>query len=96
MFIIKKQEQKIYIKEDNLGYYISKQDLIAEIAIEITKIVQNHSMVDWTNNKTIHDKIAQDVDDLFYEYEKEKGIKVSFDVIDKVIENVKTVALRRF
>lgn len=92
----KKQEQTIYIKEDNLGYYISKQDLIAEIAIEITKIVQNHSMVDWTNNKTIHDKIAQDVDDLFYEYEKEKGIKVSFDVIDKVIENVKTVALRRF
>ena len=92
----KKQEQTIYIKEDNLGYYISKQDLIAEIAIEITKIVQNHSMVDWTNNKTIHDKIAQDIDDLFYEYEKENGIKVSFDVIDKVIENVKTVALRRF
>lgn len=71
-------------------------DFIAEISIEITKIVENHSMVDWTNNKSIHDKIAQDIDDLFYMYEKEKGIELSFETIDKIIENVKIVALRRF
>ena len=56
----------------------------------------NHSQVDWTNNKTIHDRISQDIDDLFYNYEKERGLKLSFDTIDKIIENVKTVALRRF
>ena len=56
----------------------------------------NHSQVDWTNNKTIHDRISQDIDDLFYGYEKERGLKLSFDTIDKIIENVKTVALRRF
>ena len=71
-------------------------DFVAEIAEEITKIVANHSQVDWTNNKTIHDRISQDIDDLFYDYEKERGLKLSFDTIDKVIENVKTVALRRF
>lgn len=84
------------VKENNSVYIDSKQDLIADIALEITNIVQKHSMVDWTNNKTIHDRIAQDIDDLFYEYEKTKGIQVPFEVIDKVIENVKTVALRRF
>ena len=52
--------------------------------------------MDWTNNKTIHDRISQDIDDLFYQYEKERGLKLSFDLIDKVIDNVKTVALRRF
>ena len=52
--------------------------------------------MDWTNNKTIHDRISQDIDDLFYKYEKERGLKLSFDLIDKVIDNVKTVALRRF
>lgn len=46
--------------------------------------------------KTIHDRISQDIDDLFYHYEKERGLKLSFDTIDKIIENVKTVALRRF
>ena len=71
-------------------------DLVAEISLEITKIIQTHSMVDWTNNKSIHDKIAQDIDDLFYMYEKGQGVKISFDNIDMVIENVKTVALRRF
>ena len=71
-------------------------DFVAEIAEEITKIVADHSQVDWTNNKTIHDRISQDIDDLFYDYEKERGLKLSFDTIDKIIENVKTLALRRF
>ena len=71
-------------------------DFVAEVSIEITAIIAKHSQVDWTNNKTIHDRISQDIDDLFYEYEKARGLILSFDIIDKVIENVKTVALRRF
>lgn len=71
-------------------------DFSAEIAEEITAIIASHSKVDWTNNQTIHDRISQDIDDLFYEYEKNRGLILDFDVIDKIIENVKTVALRRF
>ena len=71
-------------------------DFAAEIAVEITDIVARHSQVDWTNNKTIHDRISQDIDDLFYGYEKNRGFKLTFETIDKIIENVKTVALRRF
>lgn len=71
-------------------------DFVAEVSEEITRIVASHSQVDWTNNKTIHDRISQDIDDLFYKYEKEHGLKLSFDLIDKIIDNVKTVALRRF
>ena len=71
-------------------------EFAAEIAEEITAIIANHSQVDWTNNQTIHDRISQDIDDLFYTYEKERGLMLDFDLIDKIIENVKTVALRRF
>jgi len=71
-------------------------DFIAEVSEEITKIIAAHSQVDWTNNKTIHDRISQDIDDLFYEYEKSMGLTVSFELVDKIIDNVKTVALRRF
>ena len=71
-------------------------DFAAEIAAEITAIIAKHSHVDWTNNKTIHDRISQDIDDLFYGYEKERGLTLEFELIDKIIENVKTVALRRF
>lgn len=73
-----------------------RQEMLADIAIEITNIIEKHSQVDWTDNKSIHDKIAQDIDDMFYEYECAGKCRFSFDVIDKVIENVKTTALRRF
>ena len=71
-------------------------DFAAEMAAEIAKIIASHSQVDWTNNKTIHDRISQAIDDLYFDYEKKTGLKLSFDTIDKIIENVKTVALRRF
>lgn len=71
-------------------------DEIAGIAKDITAIVAAHSQVDWTNSKSIHDRIAQEIDDLFYSYEKQRGWKVSFDTVDMVIENIKTVALQRF
>ena len=71
-------------------------DIVSDIAVEITEIVKENDTVDWQNNQTIHNKIAQQIDDLFYEYEKEHGFKLDFDIIDKIIENVITVALRRF
>lgn len=73
-----------------------KQDIIADIAIEITKIIEKHSRVDWTNNTIIHGKIAQDIDDLFYAYQCMGKCKFSYDTVDKVIENVKTIAIGRF
>ncbi len=71
-------------------------DLIADIAIRITEIVDEHNVVDWQHNKDVHNKIAQDIDDMFYGIEQTKGIKIGFDTIDTIIENVITVALRRF
>lgn len=73
-----------------------KIDVISDIALEITSIIQKHDTVDWQTNKEIHNKIAQDIDDMFYRLEKEQKLVVDFDTIDKIIENVITVALRRF
>lgn len=71
-------------------------DIVADIAISITEIIKKHDTVDWQNNIDIHNKIAQDIDDMFYNLEKTKGFKIDFDTIDKIIESVITVALRRF
>ena len=75
---------------------IEKQDFIADIALEITEIIERQAHVDWTENTSIHDKIAQEIDDLFYDYEVKGELHLSFDTIDKIIENVKKTALRRF
>ena len=39
--------------------------------------IRRLSQVDWTHNQTIHDRISQDIDDLFYEYEKERGFVIT-------------------
>ena len=74
----------------------SNADLIADIAIKVTDIIDAHNVVDWQSNRDVHNKIAQDIDDVFYDLEKTRGIKIGFESIDKIIENVITVALRRF
>ena len=71
-------------------------DFTALIARDITEIFKKHIQVNWEQNITVQNQIAQDIDDLFFEYEKSRGFKISFDLIDKIIENVKTVAIRRF
>ena len=71
-------------------------DVVSDIALEITSIIEQRDTVDWKSNKDIHNKIAQDIDDLFFRLEKERDFTVDFDTIDKIIENVMTVALRRF
>lgn len=38
--------------------------------------------VDWTHDKTIHARIAQNIDDLFYYYKANRGLRRSFDTID--------------
>ncbi|MDR1230344.1 MAG: HsdR family type I site-specific deoxyribonuclease [Spirochaetaceae bacterium] len=67
----------------------------ADIALAITTIIERHNTVDWQNNTDIHKRIEQDIDNLFYEY-REKGFYVDFGTVDKISENVKIGALRRF
>jgi len=85
-----KEETAEYITDEN------KDEVLASLAIEIENIIEKHSKVDWHDNTEVHNKIAQEIDDLIYLYSQKYNIKLSFDQIDKVIENVKTVALRRY
>lgn len=84
-------DDALEVKESGISY-----ETTARIAKDMTKIIEEHSQVDWSRNKTIHDRISQKIDDYFYEYGKEHGVTFDFDTVDKVIENVKTVAVRRF
>lgn len=69
---------------------------MGDLALKITKIIEDHSKVDWHDNVEVHNRIAQALDDLLYDFAKKHGLKLDFDQIDKIIESVKTVALRRY
>lgn len=71
-------------------------DSIGELALQIDQIINEHKKVDWHKNLEIHKRIEQDLDDLLYQFFEEHHIDLDFDTIDKIIEQVKTVAIKRY
>ena len=84
------EEAAAYCTDNN------KADILASLAMDIDIIIDKHSKVDWHDNTEVHNKIAQEIDDLIYIYKNKHELDLSYDQIDKIIENVKTVALRRY
>lgn len=72
------------------------EDLLADLSVDVTAVIKEYSKVDWTSNTDIQKKIAQALDDLLYDYSDNNGWDLSFEIIDKLIDNIKTIALRRF
>ena len=73
-----------------------REDELGELALKIDKIIRENSKVDWYDNVEVHNRIAQEIDDLLFDFSKEKGLYLSFDKIDEMIEKVKNVAVRRY
>lgn len=73
-----------------------EEDAIGELALEIENIISKNIKVDWHDNLEVHKKIEQEIDDLLFDFANLKGLELSIDQIDEIIERLKTVALRRF
>lgn len=82
------------IKESGVEYD-SGEDL-GNLSLKIDEVIKENSKVDWHNNIDVHNKIAQEIDDIIFDYTTKTGIEISFDDIDKIIEKVKNVALKRY
>lgn len=79
-------------KFDNDSYC----DLLAKLSIVIDDVIEKNSKVDWHDNLDVHNKITIDLNDLFYNFKKDNFPKLSFTIIDEIINTIKTVALRRY
>lgn len=79
------------VEEMSLSY-----DMIGDLALQMDRIIQKHSKVDWHDNIEVHNRIAQELDDLFFDFTRKHKVNLNFDLIDKIIEQIKTVALRRY
>jgi type I restriction enzyme R subunit len=78
------------------GPIYNYEGILADIAMEVDEIIERHCKVDWHDNPDVHKKISQEIDELLYLVKKKHFPKMTFDQIDTMIENIKTVALRRY
>jgi type I restriction enzyme, R subunit len=79
-----------------LNPHFSKDDDLGELALNVKKIIKKHVKVDFHKNVDVHNRIAQEVEDLLFEFKKEHNLKLSFKDIDKIIDLIKTVSVKRF
>ncbi|MDA2631656.1 type I restriction endonuclease subunit R [Bacillus cereus] len=71
-------------------------DSLGDLAIKMDEVIKEHQKVDWHNNIEIHNRIAQNLDDLLFDFAEEHNTEIDYDTIDKIIEQIKAVALRRY
>lgn len=71
-------------------------EILATLALSIDSIIDRLTKVDWHNNPDVHNKIAQEIDDLLYTYEKDNGIILAPKEVDKLISEIIKVALSRY
>ena len=59
---------------------------LADISIEITKIIDKYRVVDWFKSRGIQNKIKNEMED--YIYEQDIGALIDFDSMDRIMEEV--------
>lgn len=88
---------KDIVRESEAEYRVNEMmDVLAELSIQIKEIIEKHMKVDWHNNEDVHRKIRIDMDDAVFEFKEKYNVEMSIDQIEKLIENILTVSLRRY
>ena len=67
-----------------------------DLALKTESILRENCKVDWEGSPDAHRSIEQNIDDLFYEVKSETGEELPLDIVDRIIEHIKSMALKRF
>jgi len=101
--VIKEILENENIVSSNADFIINEEkevynykNIIAEISIEVNNIIERDSKIDWHNNPDVHKRISREIDGLLYIAKKKHFNKLTYSQIDRIIENIKIVALRRY
>jgi type I restriction enzyme R subunit len=83
--------------EGNLDKLGVKEDMKIEIVMEIHEIISEHAVVDWWKNPEMKRRMANFIDDYLYDVvHGEKGIYITSDVMQEIIQQVLTLAEKNY
>lgn len=68
---------------------------MAEAACEMEDIIRRHAVVRWRENQDAQNRMRNDLDDFFVELQREKGISLSWDQVDAIVDAVLGIAINR-
>ncbi|HHY09769.1 MAG: type I restriction endonuclease subunit R [Limnochordia bacterium] len=75
---------------------VVNHEQLAELALQIEEIVGEHTKVDWHQNRDVHNRIEQELEDLLFDFAEKRGLKLSLQQVDQILNDATKVALRRY
>ena len=82
------------LKEDSVPY--RTQNLAANLAVQIEDEIQKRLVVDWQANPDVQNEMRNAIDDLLYEARSAKGVPLTVQDMDAIIERALDIAKNRF
>ena len=82
------------MKEDPVPYGAGNE--AAEMAVRIDDAVQARLRVDWRSNSDVQNEMRNAIDDLLYEARAKKGLPLSAQDMDTIIERALEIAKNRY
>ena len=73
----------------------SVESTLAEAACTMEDLIRNHAVVRWRENIDAQNRMRNDLDDFLYDLQIRKGMQISFDQMDAIIEAVIRIAIHR-
>jgi type I restriction enzyme R subunit len=59
---------------------------VASLAAAIEKTVEQRSIVDWQDDPDVQNRMKNDIEDAIFDWQKAHGVKLGFEVIDRILD----------
>lgn len=70
-------------------------ELLAEVACDIERIIRLHAIVRWRENTDAQNAMRNDLDDLLFSLQRSKGVTLTFEQMDAILEAILRIARNR-
>jgi type I restriction enzyme R subunit len=67
----------------------------AEVACDIERIIRQHAIVRWRENTDAQNAMRNDLDDLLFSLQRTKGITLTYEQMDAILEAILRIARHR-
>jgi type I restriction enzyme R subunit len=95
------QDAKAYyglVKEPMGSYAIkgqSSDDLAADMAVHLERLINQHKVRDWTMKDDVQNAMLNAIEDYLFSIKGRYDLEMDYDTIDRIMQDVLTVAKRR-
>lgn len=96
-----KESTSSVVREDPVPYGSPEQNaerlesVLAEAACEMEDIIRRHAVVRWRENIDAQNRMRNDLDDFLYDLQTKKGVQISFDQMDAIVEAMIRISIHR-